>query len=89
VSSESPRALGGRSNHILRIQVATAGPVAGSGNGVWASLLFTHPGVGSTGRQQSTGTSRHVVVLIWTVSVSLHVVSVYKGFDPLFQISRL
>ena len=31
-----------------------------------------------TGRQQSTGASHNIVVLIWTVFVLFHIVSVYK-----------
>lgn len=43
----------------------------------------------SASQRQRAQPSGHIVVLIGTVLVSLHIVSVYEGFYPLFQISRL
>lgn len=75
---------------LLWIQVSTAAAA-----GTWKQrsssvhTLQVHLSVCLMGRRQSADTSRHIVVLIWTVFVSLHIVSVYKWFNPLFQISRL
>lgn len=43
----------------------------------------------SVSREEPPRASGHVAVLVGTVLVSLHVVSVYERFDSLFQISRL
>ena len=62
---------------LLRIQASTVGAAAGT----WKQTAASHSRVLRvclTGRRQSGGASRHGVVLIWTVFVSFHVVSVYK-----------
>lgn len=65
-----------------------AGQLQGPGNSTAAS----HSGASSvclTARRQPAAASRHVVVLIWTIFVSFHIVSVYKWLNPFFQVSRL
>lgn len=83
LSSQSPCALGRMSQEphpLLRIQASTVGAAAGTCK---QHSSFTLSGASCvcvclTGRRQSAGASRHVVVLIWTVFVSFHIVSVYK-----------
>lgn len=72
LGKDAPRTTSSAPNPSVQL-----GQLQGPGDGTAASLSGASC-VCLTGRRQSAGASRHVVVLIWTVFVSFHIVSVYK-----------
>lgn len=80
MSSQSPCALGSMSQEphpLLQIRASRVGAAAGTRKH-HSSVILSGASSVSHWETAIAAASRYVVVLIWTVFVSFHIVSVYK-----------